>query len=203
MDPLLSPLLILVGVAGAKFLAKKWVGVAAAATGLLDGDVAGELAGGVLDCFQDKLKDVREQRQAARLFEEIGDKIADRLRPTFEQAVKSGQVNVPEVTGELVKTLEARFSAEFFVPADLDPGPVDHRVARRSTGGTGDVQRGRIGVLSPSVGRGGARPRQHRQHAAAIPRVVRGGESHAASRFQGLLCLGIPILHLTATLRFR
>lgn len=118
---LLSPLLISVGSAGAKFLAKKWMGAAATSTGLIDGEVAGELAGAVIDCFKDKIKDVREQRKAARLFEEIGDKIADRLRPTFEQAIKSGQVNVSDVTVELVSTLEARVSAEFFVQADLDP----------------------------------------------------------------------------------
>ncbi len=75
----------------------------------------------MIDCFKDKIKDVREQRKGARLFEEIGDMIADRLRPTLEQAVKSGQVNVPEVTGELVKTLAARVSAEFFVQAVLAP----------------------------------------------------------------------------------
>ncbi len=121
MDPLLSPLLISVGVAGAKFLAKSWVGGAAASTGLMDGDLAGELAGGLVDCFKDRIKDVRAQRKAARLFEEIGDKIADCLRPTFEQAIKSGQISVQDVTGELVKTLEARVSAEFLVQVNLDP----------------------------------------------------------------------------------
>ncbi len=127
---LLSPLLISVGIAGAKFLAKKWVGVAAAATGLLDGEVAGELAGGVIDCFKDKIKDVREQRKAARLFEDIGDKIGELLRPTFQEAIDGGRINVKDVTDELVETLHAHVTVDIFVKADLDPVPLTEALRR-------------------------------------------------------------------------
>jgi Leucine-rich repeat (LRR) protein len=96
-----------IGVPITKFLLKHYLGEAAAAA-----------SSGLLDIAAGKIADEESQRAAARLFEDIGDKIVKRLIPIFED-VDEGTAE--SIAYEIGLTLEGRISAEFFVERDLDP----------------------------------------------------------------------------------
>ena len=118
---ILESLVTYVGLGAAKFLAKRWVTSAAEATGLLDKDIAGEMAAGGMDLLKDKFKKVTERNEAERQFQRIGEKIAERLEPLFQQEVKRGLVQVEEIARELGVTLSAHVSPKLLVEKDLDP----------------------------------------------------------------------------------
>ena len=96
-----------IGVPVAKFLLKKYLGEASAAGG-----------GGLLEIAAQKITDEEDQRAAARIFEDIGDKVVRRLLPVFRDIEDSSAEGVAH---EIGLTLEERITAEFFVSRDLDP----------------------------------------------------------------------------------
>lgn len=105
----LGLLLLYVGGSAAKFLFKNWL------------SEKGEIAGGLIDLAKEKFRDQLTHREAARQFEKIGDKIAERLVPLFEREVRRQQINVEAMARELGLTLDGRISAEFFIERNLDP----------------------------------------------------------------------------------
>jgi Leucine-rich repeat (LRR) protein len=94
----------------AKFLLKSYLSEPAE-------DVGGEL----IDVAKTKLKDYRDQREAARRFENIADRIVSRLAPLFEGAAETRDLNVEAVVREIGATLEGRVTSEFFLGRDLNP----------------------------------------------------------------------------------
>jgi len=93
----------------AKFLLKTFLG-----------EPAGAISDALIDVTKTKIEDTVTQRQAARDFEEIGDQVAQRLTPLFEDA-HGRDLNVEAVVLELKQTLNGRIKADFFLTRDLDP----------------------------------------------------------------------------------
>jgi predicted NACHT family NTPase len=107
---LFSLLAMNVGVAAWKLLLKRWLG-----------DDGGAVAGGVVEALKSKFDDAYEQKEAERQFERIGDKIAKRMVPLFQEASRRGELNLESISYQIGLTLEGNISAEFFVARDLDP----------------------------------------------------------------------------------
>lgn len=75
----------------------------------------------LLELAQTRIADYGDQRKAQRQFEDLGERIAIRLVPLFEQEVKNNDLSVEAVSAELAQTLNGRISADFFLARDLDP----------------------------------------------------------------------------------
>jgi hypothetical protein len=120
---ILTPLLTITGKPVAKYLLKKYLAKLEDAH-LLSKELseAGEGVGEQLtDIAAEKLASKVDQRQAARIFEDIADKIVLQLAPLFEEAQKQGHLNIEAIIFELGRALSGKISADLLLTRELDP----------------------------------------------------------------------------------
>ncbi len=149
---MLETVLAAVGIAGVKFLAKKSIAAVAGATGVLDGEVAGEMAGGVMDWFKNKVTDEAKRDMLTRPLVDLPQTIASKLKPLFveeqqrrQQDARLKELDDEAVGAQLCLTLEDRASLEFFLAGNLDAAKVteqlrDVRPLGRKTLSVADTQ---------------------------------------------------------------
>jgi hypothetical protein len=107
---ILDTIFLLIGLPVAQLLLKRYVGDL--------GDVVGKT---LADTARKKIGERGLQREAKFRFENLGERIAKQLLPSFEREEKAGQLNVEAVAREIGETFQGRLSSEFFLSEDLDP----------------------------------------------------------------------------------
>ena len=95
------------------------------------GDAAGipanlgeEVGKSLLKIAADKIKDILGQNKAKREFEVLGEKLATKLLPLFEESTKRGNCDAKKVIGELQFTLGTQPTPGLLVKKDLDPARI-------------------------------------------------------------------------------
>ncbi|MER2634841.1 MAG: hypothetical protein ABTQ30_13410 [Rhizobiaceae bacterium] len=97
----------------AKFLIRTWLG-----------DPAATVGGGLIDIVSSRFGDHRQRKKAERLFEDLGEQVAERLLPLFELEARHGELNPEAVIFELQRTLEAQMSPALMLRENLDPAAI-------------------------------------------------------------------------------
>ncbi len=103
-------LLVKLGTRLAKFLFKTYLG--------RPGEVFGD---DLTDIGKGQIESLFARRDASRVFEGLGERIAAQLLPLFEDADNHGGIVVAAVTAEVEATLDGKISPEVLVGKDLDP----------------------------------------------------------------------------------
>jgi hypothetical protein len=98
------------GVPLGKFLLKRYLS-----------DPAEGVGEALLDLAQTRISEYSDQRKAQRQFEDLGERIAARLVPLFEEEGRYEEFSIPAVAWELAHTLNGHISADFFIAEALDP----------------------------------------------------------------------------------
>ena len=87
-------------------------------------DLGEEVGKSLLKIAADKIKDVLGQNKAKREFENLGEKLATKLLPLFEESTKRGDCNAKKVIGELQFTLGTKPTPGLLVKENLDPARI-------------------------------------------------------------------------------
>ena len=69
------------------------------------GNVAGTMAGGLLNLVELATTDYLDQKELVRQFDRISEKIVQYLAPTFQKAVDDGNVDVEKVAAAMAAVL--------------------------------------------------------------------------------------------------
>ncbi|MBC7817144.1 MAG: hypothetical protein IAG10_09680, partial [Planctomycetaceae bacterium] len=95
-----------------KFLLKKY----------LNDDGVNTVADVLTDIAKPKIKEILDQKKAARAVEELADKIVAQIQELLEEERRQQpDLNVEGIAEQLLATLQTDLSAEFFVKGDLVP----------------------------------------------------------------------------------
>lgn len=84
-------------------------------------DLGEEIGKSLIKIVSEKIKDVLTQNKAKREFEALGEKIATKLLPLFEESVKRGDCDAKKVIDELQFTLGTKPTPGLLVRENLDP----------------------------------------------------------------------------------
>ncbi len=85
------------------------------------GESGETLGSSIIEIAQRKIESYKDQREAQREFERIGENIAEKVLPIFEGEAQRDEIGVEAVVAELAVAFDGKVSADYFLGRDLEP----------------------------------------------------------------------------------